>query len=117
MREDIAKHSATCNNCQILQQAKKSPQIPKATVHLDIHGPFISYDENQLVVTFTDEATKITIFKAVKSKSADSLVYTIFTHWICCMAVPQVFDINLNEQCADELKAKLNDYLQQVHRR
>ena len=58
MREDIAEHSRTCNNCQGLQQAKKSPQIPNATVHLDIHGPFVSYGENKLVVTLTDKATK-----------------------------------------------------------
>ena len=29
------------------------------------------------------------------------------------MAVPQVIDTNLNEQQADELKAKLDDFLQQ----
>ena len=58
IREDIAEHSQTCNNCQVLQQAKKAPQIPKATVHLDIYGPFVSNGDNKFVVTLTDEATK-----------------------------------------------------------
>ena len=113
MREDIAEHSATCNYCQVLQHAKKTPEIPNATVHPNVHGPFVSYGKNKFVVTLTDEATKVTVFKAVKSKSADSLAYTIFTHWICRMAVPQVIDTNLDDQHADELKAKLDDYLQQ----
>ena len=73
IREDIAEHSRTCNNCQGLQQAKKLPQIPNATVHLNIHGPFISYGENKLVVTLTDKATKITVFETAKSKAIDSL--------------------------------------------
>ena len=69
MREDIATHSETCNNCQVLQHAKKTPQIPNATVHLDIRGPFVSYGDNKFVLTLTDEATKITVFEAVKSKT------------------------------------------------
>ena len=113
MRGDIAKQSRTCNNCQGLQEAKKSPQIPNATVHLNILGPFVSYGKNKFVVTLTDEATEITVFEAVKSKATDSLAYTIFTHWICRMAVPQVIDNNLDKQQADDLKAELNDYLQQ----
>ena len=36
---------------------KKTPQIPNATVHLDIHGPFVSYGDNKFVITLTDEAT------------------------------------------------------------
>ena len=113
MREDIAEHSPTCNNCQVLQQSQKTPQIPNATVHLDIHGPFVSYGDNKLVITLTDKATKITIFEAVKSKSIETLAYTIFTHWICCMAVSQVIETNLDEQHADNLKAELDDFLQQ----
>ena len=105
MREDIASHSETCKNCQVLQQAKKKPQIPNATVHLDIHGPFVSCGNNKFVVTLTDEATKITVFEAVPAKTPEALAYTIFTHWICRMAAPQVIDTNLNEQQADELKA------------
>ena len=66
-----------------------------------------------VTTTLTDEATKITIFEAVKSKTIESFAYTIFTHWICRMAVPQVIDTNLDEQQADDLKAELNDYLQQ----
>ena len=96
----IPEHSATCNNCKNLQHAKKTPEIPNATVHLDVHGPFVSYGKNKFAVTLTDEATKITVFLAVKSKSADSLAYTIFTGRICRMAVPQVIATNLNEQLA-----------------
>ena len=54
MQEDIAEHSQTCINCQVLQQAKKTRQIPNATVHLEIHGPFVSYGENKFVVTLTE---------------------------------------------------------------
>ena len=113
MREGIAEHSKTCNNCQVLQQAKKSPQIPNATVDLNIHGPFVSYGENKFIVILTDEATKITVFKAVKSKTVDSLASTIFSHWICRMAIPQVIDTNLDKKQANDLKAKLEDYLLQ----
>ena len=113
MREDIAEHPQTCNNCQVLQQAKKKTQIPNAAIHLDIHGPFVSYGDNKFVITLTDEATKITIFEAVNSKSTETLAYTIFTHWIYRMAVPQVIDTNLNKQQADDLKAELDDFLQQ----
>ena len=113
MREDIAEHSQTCNNCQVLQQAKKTPQIPNATVNLDIHGPFVSYGENKFVITLTDEATKITVFEAVISKTTETLAHKIFTHSICRMAVPQVIGTNLTEQQADNLKAKLDDFLQQ----
>ena len=80
MREDIATHSETCHNCQVLHHAKKTPRIPNATVHLDIHGPFVSYGDNKFVITLTDEATKITVFEAVPSKTPKSLAYTIFTH-------------------------------------
>ena len=41
------------------------------------------------------------------------MAYTIFTHWICRTAVPQVIITNLDEQHADELKTELDDYLQQ----
>ena len=82
MREDIAEHSTTCSNCQVLQHAKKAPQVPNATVHLHIHGPFVSYGENKFVITLTDEATKITVFEADKSKSADPLAYTIHLHML-----------------------------------
>ena len=71
------------------------------------------YGDNKFVVTLTDEATKITVFEAVKNKTNESLAYTIFTHWICHMAVPQVIDTNLDELQADELKAELDNYLQQ----
>ena len=54
MREDIASHAEACNNCQVLQHAKKTPQVPNTTVHLDIHGPFDSYGYNKFVVTLTD---------------------------------------------------------------
>ena len=63
MREDIATYSATCNNCQVLQHAKKTPEVPNATVHLDVHGAFVSYGENKFVVTLTDEATKLPFLK------------------------------------------------------
>ena len=32
-------------------------------VHLDLHGPFLSYDENKFL---TNEATKIATFEAIK---------------------------------------------------
>ena len=83
MREDIAEHSQTCNDCQVLQQAKKSPQIPNATVHLDTHGPFVSYGDNKFVVTLTDEGTKITVFGAIKSKTIESLADTTQNSSLC----------------------------------
>ena len=97
----------------MLQHTNKTPQIPNTTMHLDIHGPFVSYGDNKFVLTLTDEATKITVFEAVKSKAPETLAYTIFTHWICSMAIPQVINTNLNEQQADKLKAKLDHFLQQ----
>ena len=83
MREDIAEHSQTCNDCQVLQQAKKSPQIPNATVHLDTHEPFVLYGDNKFVVTLTDEGTKITVFGAIKSKTIESLAHTTQNSSLC----------------------------------
>ena len=105
MTEDIPKHSATCNNCQILQQAKKAPQIPMPRS--------ISTFTGHSSLTPKTNSLSPSPTKPPKLPVADSLAYNIFTHWICRMAVPQVIDSNLDEQHADELKAELDNYLQQ----
>ena len=52
-------------------------------------------------------------FEAIQDKSPASLAWTIFAHWICKIAVPQVIDSNLNEQQVDDLKEELDILLEQ----
>ena len=72
-----------------------------------------SYGDRKFIAVLTDEATKVTSFAPMSSKSTDDLAAACFVEWICKMSVPQVIDTNLSEDQAKALKNKLDLTLNQ----
>ena len=107
------QHPDSCANCAQLKLHRKDKSVPNAVVHLDIHGPFPSYGNQKFVAVLTDEATRITSFVSMASKSMDDLAAACFMEWICKMSVPQVIDTNLSEDQAEALKDELVTCLDQ----
>ena len=72
-----------------------------------------SYGDRKFIAVLTDEATKVTSFAPMSSKSTDDLAAACFVEWICKMSVPQVIDTNLSEDQSEALKDKLDLALNQ----
>ena len=98
MKNDLASHPLTCENCKLQKTAQKKPKIPNATIQVDLMGPFTSYGDKKFVLILTDVATKLTVFEPLQDKSISAIAFAIFTQWICKMAVPQVIDTNLTDE-------------------
>ena len=111
MKNYLASHPLTCDNCKLLNAAEKKPEIPNAMIQVDLMGPFTSYGDKKFALILTDVATKVTVFKPLKDKSISAIAFAIFSQWICKMAAPQVIDTNLTDEQADALKDEWDDLM------
>lgn len=109
MKDDLASHPTTCNNCKLLKASNKKPEVPNA---MDLLGPFTSYGDNKVVLILTDATTRVTVFEPIKKKSISAIAFAIFSQWICKMAVPQIIDTNLIRDQADALKDELDGLME-----